>query len=514
MALSQIYRESDECGKDIKLSIAQRTLKGIFWVYVSFFGGRLLTLVTTGILARLLVPEDFGLIGFALIILAFIEAARSLGVNDALIYTSEKVQEAADTVFIINVALSALQFLIAFLLAPLLVNLFDDPRIVQVTQVMALTFIIDGFGKTHDALLQKELEFRRRFLPELLSAIVKGIFSIVLALAGYGIWSIVLGNLIGALARTIAKWYVLNWRPRLHFYMDRARALWGYGVHILMFELLNIALEQADQLMIGVLMGQLQLGYYAIALKIQEIIIVNFSLLLTRVLFPTFAKLKDDAKKLTEGFLATTRYTAYVTVPIGLGMSAVAPELIILIFGDQWEPSIILLQLLSLMGMVATLAWCAGDVLKAIGRPDILTKLLVVESLFTFPLIYVFVSQTQLAVMAALANLIALSISTFMRLYVITRFLDVKYSDFYHLFKAPFTAGIIMYLCVISWRELVSDWSMLMVLISSVIIGALAYCTFMWLFEREFIKDAVHMLISLVRKPRKQGGDQELAADN
>lgn len=315
------------------MSLAQRTVKGIFWAYATFFGGRLLTLVSTAILARVLVPKDFGLIGFALVLLAFIEVARGFGINEALIYITDETMEAANTAFILNIGISLLQTALVFMLAPLSLHFFDDPRIVDVVRVMSLSFILNGLGQTHDALLQKELEFQRRFVPDLLSTILKGVVSIALALLDGGVWSLVIGHLVGNLARTAAKWWVLRWLPTFRFYRHRARELWGYGVHILAFEMLNIALEQADQLLIGTMLGALQLGYYSIAARIPEMIIANFSIVLTRVIFPTFAKMKEDREQLINGFLTTTKYTALVTVPFGFGLASVAPELILVVFG-------------------------------------------------------------------------------------------------------------------------------------------------------------------------------------
>lgn len=482
------------------MGIAQRTLRGIFWVYASFFGGRLLTLASTAILGRILIPEDFGVVAFALVFLSFIEAVRSFGVNDALIYTSEHVEESADTVFVINLGLGIAQYVIAFLAAPLLMGLFDDPRIVDVVRVMSLTMVLDALGRTHDALLQKEMEFRRRFLPDLIASIIKGVVSVIMALTGFGIWSLVLGNLIGSAARTIAKWWVLSWRPSLRFYMARARALWNYGVHILLFEVLNIALEQADQLLVALLMGQLQLGYYSIAMRIPELVIANFSMVLTRVLFPAYAKMKSDMTQLTRGFMATTRYTAYITVPLGFGMAAVAPELVLVIFGEQWEPSIILLQVLALMGTAATLPWSTGDVFKAIGRPDVLTKLLVIEAIVTFPLIYVMVVGTHLAVMAALANLISLIFTAILRLFIITRFLDVGKLELFKLFQSPFLASMLMFAGVTTWRSLTSDWPMVVTLGTSVLLGMVIYTGLMWILERDSFVEARDMLLSTVRR--------------
>lgn len=497
------------------MGLTQRTIKGVLWSYASFFGGRVATLLSTAILARLLIPEDFGLIAFAVIFVTLIEAARGFGINDALIYTSDHVDEAADTAFIINVALGILQFVVAYVLAPLLTHLFDDPRIVDVMRVISLVFIINGLGQTHDALLQKELEFKRRFLPELLATAIKGISSIVLALTGFGVWSLVYGQVIGAAARTIAKWWVLRWRPRFHFYAKRARQLWSYGIHVLMFQILAIALEQADQMLIGTMIGQVQLGYYAIGARIPEMVIANFSLVLTQVLFPAYTKMKNDLPQLRASFLATTKFTAFVTVPAGIGLFSVSHELVLVVYGDQWQESVILLQVLALLGVVATLPWSAGDVLKAIGRPDISTKLLLIEALYTFPLIYLFVSGSRLAVMASLANLIALCIAVVVRLYVVGRFLNISAAQFLVVFRGSFVAGAIMFAAISGWRLLLVDMSMILILLTTIPLGALVYIAVLWFLEKEALLQARSMLWEALRRRQSQtDNDAEVALDH
>lgn len=485
------------------MGLAKKTAKGIIWAYAAFFGGRILTLISTAILARLLGVRDFGLIGFALVVMAFIEVSRGFGINQALIYTDEKFEEAADTAFIANIVISIFQTLLLILAAPLALKFFDDERIVLIIRVMAFTFLFNGLGQTHDAILQKEMEFRRRFVPDLLSSVIKGIVSIGLALSGYGVWSLVVGHLVGAASRTLAKWWVLRWMPSFRFHMDRARALWDYGVHILAFELLNVTLEQADQLLIGTLLGTLQLGYYAVAAKIPEMVIANFTIVLTSVIFPAFSKVKNDTELLTKGFLATTKYTAYVTVPAGIGMAAVAPELVRLFYGEKWEPAILLLQVLSLLGMMATLPWSAGDVLKAIGRPDISTKMLALEALYTFPLIILFVNFSRLAVMASLANLISLTITAVFRLLVISHFLNLKPTIFLRIFRSPFASAGVMYGVIYGWRHLVDSLPTGLVLISSIILGGLVYVGVMWLLERDEILQAKEMVTDLMSSRKK-----------
>jgi O-antigen/teichoic acid export membrane protein len=398
------------------LTILNRAIKGMLWSYATYFSRRLLTLFATAILTRMLVPEDFGLIAFAVIVMTFIEATRGFGINDALIYNSEKLEETAETAFVINVAIGFGQYALAFLLAPLALTFIDDPRIVDVLRVISLVFIFDAFGKTHDALLQKDLLFRQVAVPEIIASFLKGAVSITMALMGYGVWSLVVGQVIGTLAQTIAKWWALRWIPRIRFHIDRASALWDYGSHVLIFSLLVVALELADQTLIGTLLGEAELGYYSVGVRLPELVIANFSLILAKSLFPTFSKIQDDLAQMKSGYFMTVRYTALVTVPAGLGMAAVAPELVIVVFGDQWEPAIVLMQVLALLGTMATLQWSVGDVLKAIGRPDVSSKLLIFEVLYTFPLIYWATSSTGLAVMASFANLIAITLGAITRM--------------------------------------------------------------------------------------------------
>lgn len=489
------------------MELAKKVMSGIIWAYMSHFGRRIVTLLITAILARLLAPEQFGLIAFAALLTSFIESVRGFGINDALIYTNNEVEKAASTAFVINIVIGVLQYAVAFAIAPLALNFIDDPAIVDIIRVISLTFIILGFGHTFDALLQKELLFKKRFVPEFIATTIKGVVSVILALMGFGVWSIVFGQIVGAFTQTFAKVYALGWIPKFYFYAEQARELWQYGSQIVMFELLNVGLEQADQLFIGTMIGQVQLGYYTIAARIPEMVIANFSIILTKALFPAFSKLQDDIETLKKGFLLTTRYTSFVTIPLGIGMMSVGPEFIRVAFGNQWDAAIPLFQVLSLLGMVMTLPWSAGDLLKSIGRPDISTKLLIVESLYTFPLIFAFAFYWRTAVMASTANLLAMCVTTILRLGVVSRFLKINPFIFIKTFITPFTAAGVMALGVYAWRMYAISFNLpiLLILIISVLIGVLIYAGMMFLLEREELLG----LIQTVQKMRKEQADED-----
>jgi O-antigen/teichoic acid export membrane protein len=483
------------------VNLALKTVKGMIWAYAAFFGGRLLTLVSTAILARVLVPQDFGIIGFALLILNFIEATRAMGINDALIYNTEDVNEAADTAFVINIAIGCIQFLIVVALAPFSTRFIEDPHIVDVVRIMALAFICNGIGQTYDALLQKELAFKRRFVPDLISTLIKGAISIVLALLGLGVWSLVIGHVVGAFIRSIAVWLILDWSPRLRFYTSKARELWSYGMNIFFMNTLSIAIDQADPLMVGLLLGELQLGYYTVASKIPELVILNIGVVLTRVIFPTYVKIKHDRELLTRSFMITTKYTTFATIGIGLGMSAVAPEMMRLVYGGKWDAAIVLAHVLPLLGMVSTLAWNAGDVFKAIGRPDIQMKLMVLEVLYTFGLIYLFAAPTHLAVMVAIGNLIAFIISAVLRLGLLCHYLKLHPRRLVEVYRSQFLAGAAMFIVVTLWRIVADPLSNIAVLLSSVLLGAIVYLTIFCVLERNNeLKEIVPMIRTLLSR--------------
>ncbi len=481
------------------MQFAQRTVRGVVWAYVVFLGGRLFTMVSTAVLARLLVPEDFGLVGFALLLLTFFEATRDFGISDALIYNTEREEDTATTAFWVNALIGVVQYALILLLAPWSVSIVGDVRIIPILQVIGVTFLLNALGNTHDGLLQKELQFNKRYLPELFSALIKGVLAIALAFAGYGVWSLVWSHVIGAAVRMVSKWWLMPFRPQFAFYMDRARALWNYGVYVLAFSVFTILLDQADQAIIGFLLGTAQLGYYTVAVKIPEMVIANFNLVLTRVLFPMYSKIKDDDDLLIDAFLKTTQYTAFVAVPMGLGIALIAPELTLLVFGERWEAAIPLMQVLALLGTVTALPWTAGDMLKAKGRPDISTKLLFVEALYTFPIIIYLGFTTHQAVWTSFGNLLAMCITVVLRLAVAARFLKISIWRYIPVFASSFVAGVAMVVMVLGAKQLVTGAAPILILINSIGLGALVYGGVLYALERKNLQNARSLFLSSVR---------------
>lgn len=361
------------------MSLGKKTVQGVFWNYLSFASGKLLAFVTTIILARVLVPEEFGQVVIALLVIQYLEAIGDLGIAQALIYQRDNIERASSVAFSISIVMGVVLATTAALSAPLVGAFFSSPASVPLIQVLALTLLINSFGQTQMALLTKELKFRQKILPDLSRSLVKGFASIALALLGFGAWSLIWGQVLGSIAITVVLWLVSSWRPRLIWDRILAGQMLTYGLQILWVELLAVVWATADYIIVGRLLGSTDLGLYQQAFRVTDLLIINVCFVAGRVLFPSYVKMNHSPEAIQRGFLTTMRYVALITLPLSIGVCVVAPLFVGVAFGSNWLAMVPALQLLALRAGISTVSFNSGHILKAIGRPSIITKLMAVK---------------------------------------------------------------------------------------------------------------------------------------
>ena len=361
------------------MSLGKKTVQGVFWNYISFASGKLLTFVTTTILTWVLVPEQFGQVVIALLVIQYLEAIGDLGIAQALIYQRDNIERASSIAFLISIVMGIVLATTAALSAPLVGAFFSSPASVPLIQVLALTLLINSFGQTQMALLTKELKFRQKILPDLSRSLVKGFASIALALLGFGAWSLIWGQVLGSIAVTVVLWVVSSWRPRLIWDRLLASQMLSYGLQILWVELLAVVWATADYIIVGRLLGSTDLGLYQLAFRVTDLLIINVCFVAGRVLFPSYVKMNHSPEAIQRGFLTTMRYVALITLPLSVGVCAVAPLFVGVTFGSNWLAMIPALQLLALRAGISTISFNSGHILKAIGKPSIITKLMAVK---------------------------------------------------------------------------------------------------------------------------------------
>ena len=364
----------EEPGPHPRGGLATAAMRGVGWRFASELGGKGMVLVSTIILARLLDRDDFGVAAYALTLIALFGAVPTLGLGPALIYHADD-ERFRSTGFWLGLAAALAGTAIVWLLAPLSAYLFGDARAVAVTRGMGLIFPIEALSNVHGAILRKRLSFRIGVVPELTRSLMKGVASIVLALTGFGAWALIGGTLFGALAAVPVYWIALRWRPRLRFDREAAAALIPFGGHLAAVNTLGAAVRNLDYLIVGRVLGAAALGSYTLAFRLPDLLIRNLVAVLGQVLLPIYSKLREERAPVGAAFATTTAYVVAVTAPMSVGLALLAEPIVITAFSAKWIDVVPIVPPICLYALFVSISFNIGDLYKALGHPDVLTRL-------------------------------------------------------------------------------------------------------------------------------------------
>ncbi len=386
-------------------SIGGRTLRGMFWAYGSYVGGRMLVLVSTAILARLLTPADFGLVALALTFMVFLDTVRDLGLGQALIVGKpEELEARAQTVFSWSIVIGATLSALTAAAAPLVAGFFHQgSELTALIAVLGLNFFLRSLGATHYSLARKELDYRARTFAEVADVVTRGITGIALALAGFGAWSLVIAYLVGTTSMVVTVWRMVPWRPKLRFSRTHLRDLLSFGGTLTAVDVGSAFAHEMDYLFVGRVLGPASLGLYTIGFRLPELLIVNLAIVAGNVLFPAYALL--DKARMKEAFLVSLRSTALIVFPMAVGLGVMARPVILALFGPQWHDSIEVMQVLVVYAVVVTLNIPGGTVLKATGRAWILLVLTIPYITLLFTALMIFADEGIVAVALCMAGM-------------------------------------------------------------------------------------------------------------
>lgn len=472
--------------------ISKKATRSAGWNYLAFGSTKFLTLITLSILARLLPPEDFGLVALATLTMEYLSVISDLGFGAAVIQRKEgDIKKAASIAFTVNLAANITVTLFIFLTAPLAADFFREPQVTPILRWLSLTFMFRAAGSIHNVLLERELKFKKKIVPELGSSIIKSLISIGLAFGGFGVWALVIGQLVGVAATSILLWYLVPWRPSLTWNTGIAKELFSFGFSIMGTNTLSAWEDNFDYLIIGRIFDATALGVYTIAYRLPETLILNTMVVLTAVLFPAFSALQDDKEALKRGLLTTIRYLQLLITPLCLGMVIAADPLIRVAFGEQWTEAIPILRVISLYTLIISISFHAGDAYKAIGRPDILLKLSIPMVPLRLGALWIGAQYSILGV--AYAHLMVEIVSAFIHLIIIRKMLDVTVWEIIRELKA-FIGGAVLSACALPALYLTQEYAPLIRLIIVTAAGGIGYIGTIWLVERRSLFAALRML--------------------
>jgi PST family polysaccharide transporter len=457
-------------------SLGTRTMRGMLWAYGAYVGGRSVVLVATAILARLLTPADFGVVALALVFMTFMETIQDLGLTQALIVSSPEEEPArAQTTFIWTVAIGAALAVVISAFSPLVAHFFGHSSLRAIIPVLALSFFVESLGATHDSLARKRLNYRVRTVAEGADVLTRGATGIVLALAGFGAWSLVLGYLVGTIARTATLWMLVPFRPRLRFSGAHLGSLARLGGVLTLVDVGSAFARNLDYLFVGRVLGAASLGLYTIGFRLPELLIMNVSVVAANVLFPAYSALAKDRRE--SGFLLSLRYLGAIVFPVGVGLALLAHPFVLALFGERWHRSIDVTDVLVAYAVFSTLNIPAGTIYKVSGRAWILLTVQVPYLIVLFASLLVFAHRGIVAV--ALCMTACQAAGATASIAIAGRMLAVPYRRIARALLAPLAAAAGMAAVVAPIARFVhSPWP---ALLAGGAAGALAYAGLVWL---------------------------------
>lgn len=351
----------------------RKILSGLAWSGVGLYTIRLLGLVTTLVLAKVLVPADFGLVAIASMLVAILQLLKDMGLSEAIIYQQDRSERVLDTAHTLLVGLYFLLFLIAAALAPVVAHFYKTPDATPVIIITASTLVWDSARAVPRAVFRRELAFRSLFLPEVVPVGVACVVSLIMALHGYGVWALVAKTVLHSILGMVLLGFSTPYRPKFRYDGAVARQLLQYGKFIMGATILFVAVYNIDKFYVSRFAGLAALGMYELAVRISDLPVREFSFVVGSVMFPVLAK-AQAGPILRRTFLGALKYTAFVSFPMALGISFYGPRLVANIYGPAWTGMIAPLQVLSVYALFRSLSSIIHDGFKATGNPRLMQK--------------------------------------------------------------------------------------------------------------------------------------------
>lgn len=461
---------------------AKQVGRGVMWSYLTFVIGKAMVFISTVILARILTPADFGLVGLASVMAGYLGTLHTFGVGEAFIQSKFGSEESANATFVLSVASGILLFLVSVMITPLVVIFFREPRIQSIFPVLAFTYVLTGLTTIHDALLVKALKFQQRLLPTFVQYISKGIASIALALMGFGAWAIVWGVIIGTLAKSITLVFVSPWKPTRAWNPQVTREIFGFGKFMVLQNIFGALEDNIDYMIVGRRLGVTDLGLYTLGYRAPELAIISLPGVISNVAYPAYARLQGNIQELQRSVRKTVQLVSWVAIPAGVGLAMISSAFILTFYTDKWAFAIPVMQLLSLYAMVYTLTYNFGDAYKAMGRPDILNKISV--STIVFTIFALWIGSHYGIVGVAWAHLSRVIIMLGIQIVIVKRILGVPPMHILEgIFRSLLSAGVMaLVMSVISWK--LQGSSSVVVLVLQLVVGVITYIVSSLLINR------------------------------
>jgi O-antigen/teichoic acid export membrane protein len=370
------------------MSLKGKAVKSFSWTLFQAVFSQGFIFIVGVILARILSPEDFGIIGIITAFIAVTNAVVEGGFGTALIRKMDANNDDYNTVFYTNLGVSLFLYLLLYVTADQIALFFETPILAKILRYTGIVLIFSAVSLVQACMLTKVLNFKTLALISILASIVSGIVAILMAYNGYGIWSLVALSILRPLINSISLWVNNKWRPSLRFSKSSFKYLFNYGSKLLITNVINTIYKNIYYVVIGKLFSPVSLGYYTRAVQFQSPVSGNITNAINKISFPILATFQDDNAKLKNAFVKFLKFSIFINFTIMLAIAAMAKPIVLLLVGAKWATSIVYLQLLCVPGMLYPLQILHLNLLMVKGHSNLILKLEMVKKIILLPLIY------------------------------------------------------------------------------------------------------------------------------
>lgn len=433
------------------MNIKTIIINGTLLITISNIFSQLISVIVTIILARILDPKDYGLVALCNVVIGFISVLTEIGLGTAVIQRKNVTDAHYATAYWATIISAIVLCIITIILSPIVAKFYSEQLLVKLINVMAIGFILTSLTSIHTAILNKKLEFAKIVLVRIYKTIIVCITSIMLAINGFGVWSLILGGLVAQVITMPLVWKWSKWKPKFVFDISCFKELFGFSSYILGFNTVNYFSRNADDMIVGKLLGPFALGNYSIAYELMKKPLQHISSSVGSVLFPVFSTVQNDKEQIGRIYLKVVRTISIITFPVMVGLSIISDEFILLLYGNKWHSAIYPLKILCFVGAIQSVESICGNIFISQGRSDIQFKWSIY---FVFATISSFLIGAKYGLNGVVnAYALVCFISFPIGNYLALRLINLRLYDFFNQMFPAFISTAIMAMTVIAVKS-------------------------------------------------------------
>lgn len=480
----------------MKTDITKKKVIGsLFWRFSERTAAQGVSFIVSVILARLLTPEDYGLIGLITVFISIATVFVSSGFGNALIQKEKATQTDFSSVFYFSIFMGAAMYIILFICAPFIASFYNDPVLTPIVRVLSLSLIIAGVSSVQQAYVSKTMQFKRFFFSTIIGTLVSAAIGIFMAYKGYGVWALVIQNLSNQIMDTCILWFTVKWRPTPDFSFTEMKKMFSYGWKLLFSSLLDTVYNNLYSLVIGKFYSAKDLGHYNRGRNIPNMVITNINGSIQSVMFPAFSNCQGDKVRLKAMVRRSIMTSTYIIMPAMIGLAAVAKPLTILLLTEKWLPSVPFMQFSCFILAFWPIHTTNLQAINAVGRSDIFLKLEIMKKLLGFLIMVISIPMGLYAMM--IGNCFSAVITSFLNASPNRKLLNYGYREQIRDILPALLLSVFMGLIVLLWTKV--NISSILIILCQLVTGSGIY-----IFGSKLLKlESYDYIINMIKSFKK-----------